>query len=897
MPHEGSSDVRFVVVLFLPLLSDAGEIRLSVKDSSGPPMAAGGTVASIAIGEEVAFRTDAAGAFIFRSRRAGRYRLRVTKPGFTDEYRLVTLPSTGTINLEVKLGVGPAATSISVVATTPLAGTSVTREELPVTAQSSNAQDLERSGAIHLADFLNQRLSGIFVNEIQGNPFQPDVNYRGYTASPLLGTPQGLSVYMDGVRLNQPFGDVMSWDLVPRVAIREITVIPGSNPLFGLNTLGGALAVETKSGLTEPDTSIQVSGGSFGRKVAEFQHGGVHRRGFDWYLAGNLFFEDGWRQASPSNVRQLFSKFGWKTSKNQVSLSVSYANNLLNGNGLQETRLLARDYHSAYTLHDATRNRSPLLNLTARRIVSPSFSFAGNAYYRSIQTASFNGDINQDSFDQPLYQPSAVERAALAAAGYTGYPTAGASAANTAFPYWRCLANVLLRDQPDARCNGLVNRTQSHQRNYGAAGQGTWVTTGGTLSNQVITGAAWDRSQVDFAQSSEFGYLNPDHSITGTGLLADGADGGSVDLAGHIQTASIYATDTLTAGALSLTASGRFNRTLIENRDRLLPSGTGSLTGRHVFRRFNPAIGATYRLTHGSSGYGNYSEGSRAPTSIELGCADPVTPCKLPNAMAGDPPLRQVVTRTLEAGLRSRTSEASLSWNLGWFRASNRDDILFIASPQSGFGYFKNFCRTRRQGMEAAVNGHLGRRVTLGANYLFLNASFESPETVLGAGNSKNNAVAKGLQGLIRIVPGNQIPLSPQHTAKANAAIDVTRKLTVDLSGISLSSAYARGNENNLHQPDGTYYLGTGKSPAYIVFHAGAHYAIHRRMQLFIQVNNLLDRRYFSAAQLGPSGFSAQGIFQARSLPAASGQFPVPQTTFLAPGAPRAAWAGLRIRF
>ena len=83
---------------------------------------------------------------------------------------------------------------------------------------------------------------------MQSNPFQADINYRGYTASPLLGTPQGLSVYMDGVRLNQPFGDVVSWDLIPRLAIASTTLMPGSNPLFGLNTLGGALAIQTKDG-------------------------------------------------------------------------------------------------------------------------------------------------------------------------------------------------------------------------------------------------------------------------------------------------------------------------------------------------------------------------------------------------------------------------------------------------------------------------------------------------------------------------------------------------------------------------------------------------------------------------------------------------------------------------
>src|SRR4029077_3785410 len=147
-------------------------------------------------------------------------------------------------------------------------------EAIPAPAQTALSAEIINSGAVNLADFLNRRLTSVYVNEVQGNPFQPDVNYRGYTASPLLGTPQGLSVYMDGVRLNQPFGDVVSWDLIPRIAISETTLIPGSNPLFGLNTLGGALSIETKDGNTKPGTLLTLSGGSYGRKNVEFEHGG-----------------------------------------------------------------------------------------------------------------------------------------------------------------------------------------------------------------------------------------------------------------------------------------------------------------------------------------------------------------------------------------------------------------------------------------------------------------------------------------------------------------------------------------------------------------------------------------------------------------------------------------------
>ena len=854
----------------------------------------------------VPFATDAEGRRTFVNLPYGVYRLEVSHTGFAGETLTVTVDGPVPVAQILRLGLGQPNTAVTVIGTTPLAGTGVTRDELPVTAQTADALDLERSGALNLADFINRRLNGVFINEIQGNPYQPDVNYRGYTASPLLGTPQGRAVYMDGVRLNQPFGDVMSWDLVPRVAIAGMTLMPGSNPLFGLNALGGALAVETKTGRTYPGATLQLSGGSFGRRVAEFEHGGLIRRGFDWYVAGNLFFEDGWRQSSASNVRQLFTRLGWQSPKTTLGLSVGYANNLLNGNGVQEFRLLARDYRSLYTRHDATGNRSPLVNIMARHNFSDKLAFSGLAYFRYIRTNAFNGDINEISLDQSVYQPSAAERAALAAAGYTGVPASGATAANTPFPFWRCIGNVLLRDEPGEKCNGLINRSRSLQYNYGASGQVSWFRDLAGKRNQLTAGVAWDRSHAGFVQTAELGYLNPDRSITGLGAFGDGVTGGSIDgqpydarvnLDGRVQTGSVFGVDTLTIGKVNLTASGRFNRTTVQNWDRIVPIGSGSLSGRHIFSRFNPAAGATYQILPAITTYFNYTEGSRAPTSIELGCADPNNPCKLPNSMAGDPPLLQVVTRTWEAGVRSGGVEHKVDWNLGWFRANNNNDILFIAAPQTGYGYFKNFGNTRRQGWEAAVSGRWRRLTSCGASYTFLRASFESRESLLGESNSRNNAASKGLDGLIQVAPGNVIPLSPQHAVKVYGVVQATKKLAADIALVGVSSAYARGNENNLHQPDGTYYVGEGKSPGYGLLNAGLRYNLSRRIEFFVQASNLLNRQYYSGAQLAPTGFNPQGTYQARPFPSVDGAFPLQRSTFLAPGAPRGVWAGFQVRF
>ena len=252
----------------------------------------------------------------------------------------------------------------------------------------------------------------------------------------------------------------------------------------------------------------------------------------------------------------------------------------------------------------------------------------------------------------------------------------------------------------------------------------------------------------------------------------------------------------------------------------------------------------------------------------------------------------------MEAGVRGGL-ESNLRWNVAWFRADNRNDILFVASEQTGFGYFKNFGKTLRQGLEIDVNSRVGR-INLGGGYTFLNATFQSEEEVNGTGNSTNEEAEDGIPGVdgtIEIEPGNRIPLIPRHMFKAYADVQITSRLLVDLGLIALSSSYARGNENNLHSPDGTYYLGPGQSSRYAIVNLGARYQVHRSVELFVQINNLFDRKYYTAAQLGPTGFTESGSYIARPFPAIDGEFPVTQTTFFTPGASRGAWGGVRLRF
>jgi outer membrane receptor protein involved in Fe transport len=718
----------------------------------------------------------------------------------------------------------PAPAVVEIVGTTPLQGLAVARERIAANVQALDGADMNEPGAATLPDALNRRLGSVFVNEIQGNPFQPDVSYRGFTASPLLGTPQGLSVYVDGVRMNQPFGDVVSWDLIPRAAIATLTLMPGSNPLFGLNTLGGALAVRTRDGLHDAGSAVQVQAGSYGRGEIVFEHGGHEGhdgRGLHWYVTGTAFRDGGWRDASPTRLGQLFGKAGWHDGTTDVAFSAALAGSRLTGNGLQERRLLDRDYASVYTKPDVTRNRAVLLNLTGSRTVADDVLLSGNAYYRHIRTTTFNGDLNDDG------------------------------------------------DGPFA---GLVNRTAGTQTNHGASAQAAF-------SGRLTVGAAYDASRADFRQGAQYGDLNPDRSVTPVDAVDDDM---AVDLVGRTRTWSVYATDTFDLrDDLHLTLSGRYNRTAVHNRDRITPGGgSGSLDGDHRFGRFNPALGITWSPSRRFNAYAGYDEGSRTPTAVELGCADPANPCKLPNAMAGDPPLRQVVTRTWEAGVRGTV--ARMHWSAGVFRATNDDDILFVADDAAGFGYFRNFGRTRRQGVELGVDGRAGP-VTVSAHYTWLHATFAGGETVGGEGNSSADA-----DGNIVIRPGDRIPLMPRHVFKARAEWQVTPAWSAELGMQAVSDATARGNENGLHRPDGVEYLGRGATAGHAVFDLGTAFQATPRLRFFAQVDNLFDRRYATASQLGTTGFDAGGTFAGRDRV---------HSTFYAPGAPRTVRVGLRYTF
>src|SRR5271165_2757464 len=194
---------------------------------------------------------------------------------------------------------------IVVVGTTPIPGVVVDADKVAANLQTLSAAELRQDGTSNLINALSKRLSSVSSNDTLADPFQPDILYRGFEASPVLGTPQGLAVYQNGVRINEAFGDTVNWDLFPDIAINQVELI-GSSPVYGLNALGGAISVTMKNGFTYQGADVELSGGSYGQRAVSAQYG-MNSGALGFYLAGRALDWDGWRWFSNDRMRDLYT--------------------------------------------------------------------------------------------------------------------------------------------------------------------------------------------------------------------------------------------------------------------------------------------------------------------------------------------------------------------------------------------------------------------------------------------------------------------------------------------------------------------------------------------------------------------------------------------------------------
>ena len=748
-------------------------------------------------------------------------------------------------------------TRVRVYPTTPSTtpSTALDVDKVPSSINFVNTPEIQRTNSLNVTDALQQNVAGVNISNVAGNEFQSNIEFRGFVASPVSGTPQGLAVYQNGVRVNEAFGDTVNWDLIPTAAIKSIAVVT-NNPAFGLNALGGAVTVQMKDGFNYHGAEVDVMGGSFGRIQSSLQWG---KQEGNWAVYGALegVHDDGYRNFGASDVRRFYGDIGYRYDGNEIHLNMGAADNNFGAAATTPVELLQQYWGATYTTPQTSTNQVGYLNLTGKFEVSPTWTIDAIAHYRAFSQRTQDGN--------PTGAQPCTADATLLCFGDGVTPANGLNGQQLSNPF---PADAIL---------GENDRTFTNTNTGGFSLQATNSDQLFGHENRFVVGASFDASVTHFGASAELGTINTNYVVSSSGIFL-GTSGspvsdGPVGLRATNQYTGLYALDTFdVTKAFSITAGGRFNDARISLQDEL--GIAPALNGNEAFDRFNPMIGGTYKITSGLTAYAGYSEANRAPTPLELECANPAMPCIIATFLVSDPPLKQVVSHTYEAGFRGSHdfSFATLEWKLGGFRATNTDDILAIPDPiLQGFGYFQNVGDTRRQGIEAEASLK-SSRWQFRASYAFIDARFLD-SLLLGS-----NSPFADANGNIQVSPGNVIPAIPRHRIKAGFDYAVTDAFKIGGDALFVSSQYLVGDESNQ----------APQLPSYAVFNVHASYQLDKTYQIYGRIDNIFDNRY---ATYG-------GFFDTTAVPNfANGgnQFTNPQS--LSPARPRAFYAGLKATF
>ncbi|MDA0670865.1 MAG: TonB-dependent receptor [Proteobacteria bacterium] len=829
---------------------------------------------------------------------------------------------------------------INVYSPGPLPSIGLDRSIVPGAIQVIDPKDIAQQSGVSLADYLNNNTQGISFNEVGGNPWQPEIFYRGYSAGSIAGNPQGLSIYVDGVRENQPFSDVVLWDTIPTWALSGIQVIGGSNPIYGLNTLGGAISMQTKNGKLFNKGVISATAGSWDRTAGLIEMGGlIEGTNIDYYFGYNHTSENGWRDYSPSHLNQAFGKVGVDLETGgRVELSYTGASNNLTGNGLAPKYLLGADNAGVNTVPDLTENRYNKFNLAYTDIISDTVMLSANAYYVQSNRYTLNGDAEIEF--------EADQLANAVTAGIIGAAPSGKE--------YMAYYNGDAIESPEAE----TRTTKTKQDKYGVTAQLTFTDDLFGYKNHFVTGVNLETSLIGFVQNEyeDTGYVGSSR-VVNTQNRADFEN--NTDLQGRTKTAGLYAVDTLSLNdQWHVTGGLRYNYTEIDNKDRRADQSEGSLTEKASYARINPTIGVTYKPTENYQTYASYSESNRAPTSIELGCSNPAIACSLPTQMADDPPLDDIVSKTYEAGASGRLT-GDTKWNAAIYHAMNHDDIHFINNnAQNGLGYFDNIGRTRRDGLDLGVSGKglfgsdlfgLGNKISWSGSYGYVNATYDSNlELVADANTSRSystssynsfddddlissNQAKETLEGLwdafgatyvvtdqgdtnTGALEINEDDLSTKVISDGGLTVEdfaewvedevglVTQKIDVSkgdrLANIPQHRLKLRLNydvapnirfgltglaygKSYMMGNENQKHQGDGENPGYMIFNADMSWSPAKNWLVSLKAINLLDKDYYNGGRLLMNGFTGDGN---------TARDEVFRGVGVIPGSPQAAW-------
>ena len=749
---------------------------------------------------------------------------------------------------------------IVVVGVTPVPGFKVDKDKIPGNIQTLRSSDLTRNGAASVLGALDQQVSGVNFNDTLADPFQPEVLFRGFEASPVLGTPQGMAVYQNGVRVNEAFGDTVNWDLIPDIAIDRIDVLNATS-VFGLNALGGAMTVTMKNGFTYQGFDATVSGGSFNQRQAQAEYG-VNDGTLGAYVAVNGLKEGGWRHFAQDRVKQYYLDLSFHADPITSDLSYSRANNRLFGQGAAPVQSLAISPENVFTGPQDNIDNLDMITLNTAYNFTPTLALSNVVYFRNYRQTVANGDdSNYAACDD------AVGPGLLCDGDYVLTDTAG-------------------QNIPDITNGGA---TLIGQNDYEAIHSQTW---GGSLQfsstekllghgNSFAIGATVDTSSTHFFSGTWLGLIDASLTVLPSPYFVatpEGVDSTAtpVILNANNKYYGMYLTDTFDlAEALSVTVNGRYNIAKVDLADR----NGDALNGNNRFTHFDPSAGVTYQVIPALTVYGSYAINNRTPTASELECANPAAPCLLPTNLASDPPLNQVVSKTAEVGARGTLSGASLGkfgWDLSIYRTNSENDIYGISTTIAS-GFFQNVGSTRREGGDLDLTYQTGR-VSAYLQYSYLKATFRSAFLEPAPANPFQDA-----NGNIQVNVGDELPLIPKSRVKLGADVKVLPHWSAGGTVSYIGPSFYRGDEANLNP----------ELPGYTVASLRTSFQFSRHLQIFANIQNVFDRRYSTYGIFGdPTGVGAPGV-------PAGGESGDPDVDprFQSPAMPRAYFGGVKISF
>jgi iron complex outermembrane recepter protein len=746
--------------------------------------------------------------------------------------------------------------TFDVVATTPLGGGEIDVAKSPFSVWQTGSQDIQNFNDTTLPDTLARQAPGVTVGNVSGNDFQPDLSYRGFDATPVSGTPIGLAVYQNGVRINEAFGDTVNWELIPGNAIDRTAIVAG-NPIFGLNALGGAVTINMKNGFTYQGFEADLRAGSFYRAQAEIQYG-KQIGNYSVYVAATQINDGGWRVDGASQISNFYGDVGYKANGFESHLQLTAGDSQLGTAAFTPLQELQSNWNSVYTVPQQTENKMAMLAWTGNYAYSPTLSFQGGAYFRAFNQSHVDGNSTD----------------------VTPCPPFSCLGDDAPTPVHDTFGKLI----PDLSRGGTVDlgeidRNWTQSRSLGASAQAVDTAKVYGHDNTLTVGGSLDYGWTRFTGNSQLGivpgFVNNSLPVIGLPFYIDEPDSFLNPIAVHANNTytGLYALDTFSVNdRLTLTAGARFNYAGIN-----LEGGENALlNGYSSFFHLNPTAGFTYKLTPDINFYAGYAMTNRAPTPLELGCADPTHPCIIDGFLSSDPPLKQVVGQTFELGFRGTNAFSQfglgpqwgkLQWSAGLFRTTLANDILSLQSDANGFGYFANVGTTLRQGAELSAQW-TGDRWSAYANYTYIDAVYLSTFLEPSPFNSTANA-----NGEIPITNGTPIAGIPKNTVKVGVDYAVTDKWKVGADMVASSGQVITGNENGAFP----------QLPGYAVFGLHTSYQVGKQVQVYGLIQNLFDQKFYTAGAL----------FDTTSFPNAAPNLTDPRS--FGPSRPFAIYGGVRI--